>query len=218
MQLDANVQAMIDALTAEDAAIDETMQLLAAKRERIKAALAPLRTLLEPLEPEFDGGLAEACRQVLKKSSKPMSPLEVRDGLKTLGYDLNKHKNEMASIHSVLKRMAESKESKDVKKHDLKDGTRYSWAGEPDRVPATPPRIPSNLGEVNPHFIEFMRKMQADAAKRDADLSKMTNSPILKAIEALSKAKFGTSSAEELLRAAERARELSTLSRKLPKP
>jgi hypothetical protein len=60
-----------------------------------------------------------------------MTPVELRDELKAIGYDLAKHTNALASIHSVLKRLAES-EAKEVKMHEHKEGARYSWIVQAD--------------------------------------------------------------------------------------
>jgi hypothetical protein len=72
----------------------------------LEAALANLAVVVDD-EP-FEGGLAKAIRTVLKRvPGKPFHPTEVRDGLKAIGYDISKHTNIMASVHSVLKRMTE---------------------------------------------------------------------------------------------------------------
>jgi hypothetical protein len=66
--------------------------------------------------------LADACRAVLKTTMTSMTPKEVRDGIKRLGYDLSGKSNAMASIHSVLKRLAESG-------NVHREGSQYLWTG-----------------------------------------------------------------------------------------
>ena len=80
---------------------------------KAQAAIKALYALAtdEPLE--FIGNLADACRAVLREG-KPLTPLEVRKGIVALGYNLTKHKNPQASIHSVLKRLVESGDLKHV--------------------------------------------------------------------------------------------------------
>jgi hypothetical protein len=134
---DDNVQSMIDALRISEADLTNQLKDLAdsvrqaeSKLDKTRSAIASLQMLLDD-DPIVFSGLTDAVRAVLKKQTKPLAPTEVRDELKLLGYNLAQHRNEKASIHSVLKRLAESP-SKDVRTRESKDGTRYYWAGEPD--------------------------------------------------------------------------------------
>jgi hypothetical protein len=167
------VQKMIAKLVAEDAAHEATIQHLAAQRVSLQAAIASLSTVLAGPETvvEFDGKLAEACRVVLQKSGKPLTPIEVRDGVKSIGYDLTKHKNEMAAIHSVLKRLADtdSKEPKQVKRHDLKDGTKYSWI-DPEPRPGTMGALTVRARPYTPiDSVNLGAAMQAAIKNADAE-------------------------------------------------
>lgn len=82
---------------------------------------------------EFDGKLADACRIVLKNvGQKSLTPTEVRDAVKALGYDLSKHTNQMAAVHSVLKRLKDAGEV-DTKEWKQAPGQRrYYWLTKPD--------------------------------------------------------------------------------------
>lgn len=125
------IQKAIAGLDQEDEQISDLIRKLTTQQERIRAARVALVAVVtgadEPAE--FEGKLADACRAVLKKATNPLTPVEVRDELKVLGYDIAKHKNIMASVHSVLKRLAES-DSKEVASKDTKEGARYWWVGE----------------------------------------------------------------------------------------
>ena len=55
-------------------------------------------------------GLTDACRVVLKNAGTPVTPTEVRDRLESIGFDLAKYSNSLAAVHTVLKRLNESKE------------------------------------------------------------------------------------------------------------
>jgi hypothetical protein len=50
-------------------------------------------------------GLTDACRLVLRNATQPLTALEVRDRLSSIGVGLEKHSNALASIHTVLKRL-----------------------------------------------------------------------------------------------------------------
>ena len=104
----------LDRLTRHYEAADEARR--AALREMVKAQAA-IRAIYalatdEPLE--FSGTLADACRQVYRTSTEPMTPVEARNAIVALGYNLTQHKNPLASIHSVLKRLAKSGDLKHV--------------------------------------------------------------------------------------------------------
>ena len=78
-----------------------------------------------------DKGLTDAVRDLLK-SHHPYShtPVQIRDGLKEKGYGISKHKNPLASIHTVLKRL--------VEKGEIREGNRdgrtvYIWTIKPDQ-------------------------------------------------------------------------------------
>jgi hypothetical protein len=122
------VARMIAALAEEEESLVDGMKKADVRLSQVRSARAAL-VALESEEPiQFDGNMADACRTILKKNAgRSLSPLEVRDELKAIGYDFSQHKhgNIMAVIHSVLKRLAESGE---VKTKEAKDGsTRYYW-------------------------------------------------------------------------------------------
>ena len=102
----------------------------ARKAERAAAAIKAILALAtdEPLR--FDGSLADACRTVLKSTTKSMTPVETRDAIAALGYDLSQHPNPMAAIHAVLKRLAESDAVRQVSVHrKIKDGSTKELTG-----------------------------------------------------------------------------------------
>jgi hypothetical protein len=74
-------------------------------------------------------GLTDAIRAALKAFGRPMTPIEVRDGLISLGYDLSVYSNVLASIHTALKRLHESRE---ITKHADREGkVSYEWNKPP---------------------------------------------------------------------------------------
>jgi hypothetical protein len=79
-------------------------------------------------------GLTDACRVVLKGAGHPMTPMEVRDRLEAIGFDLSKYSSSLAAIHTVLKRLDEAGELAFV---ELASGKfAYEWLRAPTRAVA----------------------------------------------------------------------------------
>ena len=100
---------------ALDAAVREYEEL-GAKRREIDERLAQLAQTIGTLNrlcgyvATVPWGLTDACRVVLHGAGRPMTPTEIRDRLEGIGFDLTKYANTLAAIHTVLKRLNESKE------------------------------------------------------------------------------------------------------------
>lgn len=60
--------------------------------------------------PTVSWGLTDGCRMVLMASGRPMTPTEVRDALGACGFDMSKYANDLAAVHTVLKRLNEGGE------------------------------------------------------------------------------------------------------------
>jgi hypothetical protein len=105
--------------SALDAAVRE-YEKLGEQRREIDERLAQLAQTIGTLNrlcglvPTVFWGLTDACRVVLKGFGRPMAPLEVRDRLLAIGFDLSKYANSLAAIHTVLKRLAEAGEVRSV--------------------------------------------------------------------------------------------------------
>lgn len=88
---------------------------LAANRQAIDKRLAELAqtigtlTKLLGFTPTVPLGLTDAIRLVMR-AGVPLTPLEVRDRLRTIGFDLEKYANDLAAVHTILKRLNESGE------------------------------------------------------------------------------------------------------------
>ncbi len=112
------------------------LETLLEQQEEIEQKIAQLKQAImsfAPLakEPEtnvwaFFGealGMTENIREILQAAyPKNLSPVEIKEQLKSRGQDLSQHKNMMASIHSALKRMLENKE---ITTSD--EGLSYGW-------------------------------------------------------------------------------------------
>jgi hypothetical protein len=116
---------------ALDAAVREYEALIAQHAE-LDARIAQLRhsigalTKLCGYEPTVPFGLTDACRLVLRNSETPLTALEVRDRLRTIGVDLDKYTNPLASIHTVLKRMHDGGEVREGEREES-SRTAYSF-------------------------------------------------------------------------------------------
>jgi hypothetical protein len=77
-------------------------------------------------------GLTEACRTVLRNARGPMTPVEVRNRLAAIGFDLSEYANELASIHTVLKRLNQSGQLRLVPRGRGKQA--YEWSRMPRTV------------------------------------------------------------------------------------
>src|SRR5580704_6326304 len=66
-------------------------------------------TRLLGLTPTVPLGLTDACRMVLR-GGLPMTPVEVRDRLHAIGIDMSKYANDLAAVHTILKRLHASGE------------------------------------------------------------------------------------------------------------
>lgn len=103
------------------------------------------------LTPTVPWGLTDACRVVLR-SGLPMTPVDVRDRLLSIGFDLSKYSNELAGIHTVLKRLNESGELR-----FLVGGPRqgaYLW------------NRPATAGALGPEIAELVRGGRKPSGRR----------------------------------------------------
>lgn len=76
---------------------------------------------------EDEAGLTENVRRVFKTHNGSLIPTEIRDRLRDSGYDISKHGNVMASIHSVVRRLSDRGEI--VEAGNRNDGkVCYRWS------------------------------------------------------------------------------------------
>lgn len=121
---------------ALDAATREYEALLA-ERARIDARIARLAQTMGSLmrlcnlQPTVQWGLTDAVRAVLQAAGHPLTAVEVRDQLGAMGFDLSRYSNDLASIHTVLKRLNQAGEADFVPRAHDKPG--YRWR-KPPRV------------------------------------------------------------------------------------
>ena len=104
---------------------------LGAKRREIDQRLAELvqtigtLTRLLGLTPTVPMGLTDAVRMIVRGAGVPMTPVEVRDRLRAVGFDTSKYTNELAAVHTVLRRLNEAGELRFVPRPAGKH--QYTW-------------------------------------------------------------------------------------------
>jgi hypothetical protein len=141
-------------MTTEDyraaltAAIGE-YERLGEERRRIDDRLAQLAqtistlTRLVGLAPTVPFGLTDACRLVYRNAGIPLSPTDVRDRLRAIGLDLSVYSNEMAAIHTVVRRLHDAGELRAM----ATPGRQiYTW------------RTPAAVQAIGPEVAQFIRE------------------------------------------------------------
>lgn len=145
-------------MTAEDyrqalaSAIKEYEDLGQKRREidkRVAELAQTIGTLsrLLGLTPTVPMGLTDACRLALG-AGVPMTPVDVRDRLLGLGLDLSIYSNDLAVVHTVVKRLNEAGEVRLIPRSNGKHA--FLWAA--------PPRAAA----IGPEVAEFIRGSTAN--------------------------------------------------------
>lgn len=121
---------------------------LGEKRRRIDQRLSQLAQTIGTLSrllgrtPTVPLSITDAVRLAMR-GGVPMTPTDVRDRLVSIGVDLSIYTNELAVIHTVLKRLNEAGEIRILAKRGGK--TAYRWAA--------PPKVMA----IGPDIAEFLR-------------------------------------------------------------
>ena len=129
---------------------------LGARRQAIDKRLAELAQTIGTLSkligltPTVPLGLTDAVRMIMR-GGVPMTPIDVRDRLHAIGFDMEKYANDLAAVHTILKRLNESGELRFLPRAPGKH--QYTL---------NRPSTPVLLG---PDIVRFMRE---SAAERDA--------------------------------------------------
>jgi hypothetical protein len=133
---------------ALEAAIREYEEL-GAQRQGIDKRLAELAQTIGTLSrllgltPTVPMGLTDAIRLVVRGAGVPMTPTEVRDRLRAIGFDVSRYVNDLAAVHTILKRLNQSGELRFIARGV--GAHQYVW---------NRPTTPVALG---PDILRFMR-------------------------------------------------------------
>src|SRR6185436_17689169 len=136
------------------AAASREYEALGEKRREIDQRLAELAQTIGTLSrlcgltPTVPMGLTDAIRLVVRGTGVPMTPMEVRDRLHAIGFDVSKYTNELAAVHTILKRLNRSGEVRFIARDPGKH--QYAW-----NRPMTPVAM-------TPSIVAFMRDQSAE--------------------------------------------------------
>jgi hypothetical protein len=86
------------------------------------------------LIPTVPLGLTDACRLVIRGAGVPVTPTDVRQRLQAIGFDLTKYANDLAAIHTILKRLNESGELRLIPRGSEPGRPAYIWQHGPHAV------------------------------------------------------------------------------------
>jgi len=155
-----------DYRAALDAAVRE-YETLGREKGAIDDRLAQLGqtigtlTRLLGLTPTVPLGLTDACRMILRHG-EPLKPVAVRDRLVSIGIDMSKYANDLAAVHTILKRLHASGELRFIP--GTTGSHQYVW-----NRPATP-RMPARDIVSAMHDATHEREaMRVTAVPEDGD-------------------------------------------------
>jgi hypothetical protein len=137
---------------ALEAAVRE-YEALGEQRQQIDRRLAELAQTMSTLSrlcgivPTVSVGLTDACRLVLRGAGLAMSPTEVRERLKSFGFDLTRYTNDLAAVHTTLKRLNDAGELRFVARPGTGEKA-YVW-DRPARAALLGPDIASVMREMD---------------------------------------------------------------------
>jgi hypothetical protein len=109
-------------------------------------------------------GLTDACRLVVRGAGVPVTPTDVRERLHSIGFDLSKYVNDLAAIHTILKRLNESGELRFIPRGNEPGKHAYLWYHGP-RVVALGPDIAAFMRDAG-HEHEAMHAVAEPAPPR----------------------------------------------------
>lgn len=139
----------LEAATREYEALGEKRRDIDKRLAELAQTIGTLSKLIG-LVPTVPLGLTDAVRLIMR-SGVPMTPVEVRDRLHAIGFDTEKYANDLAAVHTILKRLNQS--------------------GELRFVPRTPGKhqyllnAPSTVIALGADIVRFMRENNVE---RDA--------------------------------------------------
>ena len=138
----ADYRAALAAAAKEYEALGEERRKIDDRLTQLAQTIGTLSRLIG-LTPTVPMGLTDAIRLVVRGAGVPMTPVEVRDRLLSIGCDLSQYSNELAVVHTVLRRLNEAGEIRIIPRPNGKN--QYLWA--------KPPKVIA----IGPEIAEFLR-------------------------------------------------------------
>jgi hypothetical protein len=124
----------LKAAKTELVVVQEELGECLARQEELEKQLAALRLVIsgfssglgEQFEEADEIGLTDAVRQAFSTHSTALEPTAVRTRLQQLGFNTKKYGNFMASVHTVINRLAQRGE---IKQQQIQPGNKvgYIW-------------------------------------------------------------------------------------------
>jgi len=145
-----NYRAALAAAIKEYEALGDERRDIDKRLAQLAHTIGTLSKLLG-LTPTVPMGLTDAIRLVVRGAGVPMTPVDVRDRLHAIGFDVSKYSNDLAAVHTILKRLNESGELRFIARSPGKH--LYAW-----NRPTTPVALGGDI-------VAFMRD---NASERDA--------------------------------------------------
>jgi hypothetical protein len=136
----ADYRAALDAAVKEYEALGEERRKIDDRLTRLAQTIGTLSRLIG-LTPTVPLSITDAVRLAIR-AGVPMTPPEVRDRLMSIGFDLSQYSNELAVVHTVLRRLNEAGEIRIIPRPNGKN--QYLWA-KPPKVIAIGPEIAEYL-------------------------------------------------------------------------
>jgi len=137
----ADYRAALEAAAKEYEALGDERRKIDERLTQLAQTIGTLSRLIG-LTPTVPLSITDAVRLAVR-AGVPMTPPEVRDRLLSIGFDLSSYSNELAVIHTVLKRLNEAGEIRIIPKANGKHA--YLWA--------KPPKVIA----IGPEIAEFLR-------------------------------------------------------------
>ena len=137
----ADYRAALEAAAKEYEALGEQRRQIDDRLTQLAQTIGTLSRLIG-LTPTVPLSITDAIRLAMR-AGVPMTPPEVRDRLLSIGVDLSSYSNELAVIHTVLRRLNDAGEIRILPKAGGKHA--YVWA--------KPPKVIA----IGPELAEFIR-------------------------------------------------------------
>jgi hypothetical protein len=115
-------------------------ETLGAQRQDVDKRLAEVAQTIGTLSrlcgltPTVPLGLTDACRLIVRGAGVALAPTDVRQRLQSIGFDLSKYANDLAAIHTILKRLNESGELRFIPRGNDPGKHAYIWNHGPSVV------------------------------------------------------------------------------------
>jgi hypothetical protein len=158
---DASYKAALNKAFEDWADLTAQERAIAFRKAQLQETIVALSALCSEL-PDINAlSLSDAIRLMISSTAEGLSTLGLRDRLTEMGFDLTKHKNPLASIHTAVNRMIESGELR--RKPSDEANEQKVEAGENLKTPALPETAPFG---VNQEFWNTMIKTLTEGQQK----------------------------------------------------